>query len=380
MNGFFGLLQVSLGTRDRLSRVPSDAQWEELFEESFRQAVTGVLLTGIERLPQELRPPIDLKLEWIGEVQIIEAANEHATRACKRLCEEFERDGFYVCVLKGQANHRYYPETLGRRRSCGDVDVWVLPKNNGKRDYVRRTLEYVESKHKLTGLCWLHCNFDDENGVPVELHFHPSFMNDPVHNRRFQKFFDDFESCVEKKEIDGVMIPTLRVERDVIFQMNHIYRHLLDEGVGLRQVIDYYFLLKRFHTESIGHTESTENTEIVAVLQRLGMMKFAGALMWVMKVVCGMPDECLLCQPVEKDGQFLLREIMLAGNFGQSDSRMGAVDTSSLMKRRLSQAWRRFKRNLRFLTSYPREVIWEPFARIYHFIWKLWHTTAYRYA
>ena len=176
------------------------------------------------------------------------------------------------------------------------------------------------------------------------------------------------------------MIPTLRVERDVIFQMNHIYRHLLDEGVGLRQVIDYYFLLKRFHTESIGHTESTENTEIVAVLQRLGMMKFAGALMWVMKVVCGMPDECLLCQPVEKDGQFLLREIMLAGNFGQSDSRMGAVDTSSLMKRRLSQAWRRFKRNLRFLTSYPREVIWEPFARIYHFIWKLWHTTAYRYA
>ena len=275
-----------------------------------------------------------------------------------------------MCVLKGQTNHRYYPETLGRRRSCGDVDVWVLPKDNGKRNYVRRTLEYVESKHELTGLCWLHCNFDDESGVPVELHFHPSFMNDPVLNRHFQKFFDDFESCVEKKEIDGVMIPTLRVERDVIFQMNHIYRHLLDEGVGLRQVIDYYFLLKRFHTESIGHKGSTENTEIVAVLQRLGMMKFAGALMWVMKVVCGMPDECLLCQPVEKDGRLLLREIMLAGNFGQSDPRMGAVDTSSLMKRRLSQAWRRFKRNLRFLTSYPREVIWEPFARMYHFGWK----------
>jgi hypothetical protein len=102
---------------------------------------------------------------------------------------------------------------------------------------------------ELTGLCWLHCNFDDVSGVPVEVHFHPS---------------------------------------------------------------------------------------------------------------------------VEKDGQFLLREIMLAGNFGQSDPRMETVDTSSLMKRRLSQAWRRFKRNLRFLTSYPREVIWEPFARMYHFGWKLW--------
>ena len=368
MNSFVELLQVSLGTRDWLSRIPSDAQWGELLEESLRQAVAGVLMSGIERLPQEQRPPIELKLEWIGEVLLVEAANEHATKACKRLCDELERDGFRVCVLKGQANHRYYPEAMRRRRSCGDVDVWVLPKDNGKRDYVRRTLKYVESKHKLTGLCWLHCNFDDEGGVPVEVHFHPSFMNDPVHNRRFQKFFDDFESCVEKKEIDGVMIPALRVEKDVIFQMNHIYRHLLDEGVGLRQVIDYYYLLKRFHTER------TENTEIVVALQRLGMMKFAGAMMWVMKVVCGMPDECLLCQPVEKDGQFLLREIMLAGNFGQSDPRMGAVDTSSLMKRRLSQAWRRFKRNLRFLTSYPREVIWEPFARMYHFGWKLWHT------
>ena len=156
MNGFFELLQVSLGTRDWLSRVPSDAQWGELLEESLRQAVTGVLLSGIERLPQEQRPPIELKLEWIGEVLLVEAANEHATKACIRVCEEFERDGFHVCVLKGQTNHRYYPETLGRRRSCGDVDVWVRPKDNGKRNYVRRTLEYVESKHELTGLCWLH--------------------------------------------------------------------------------------------------------------------------------------------------------------------------------------------------------------------------------
>ena len=80
--------------------------------------------------------------------------------------------------------------------------------------------------------------------------------------------------------------------------------------------------------------------------------------------------EWMLCEPNEKDGRFLLNEIMTAGNFGQGDPRMGELNTSSTLKRQLSQAIRRFKRNMRFLTSYPGEVIWEPAARAQHFAWK----------
>ena len=376
----FELLQVSLGVRDRLSRVPSDAQWGALLDESRNQAIAGIMLCGLERLPKEQRPPIDTLLEWIGEAQITEAENELALKTCQKVCETLGKDGFRSCVLKGQANHAYYPGTMGKRRSCGDVDVWTAPKEEGrcKKEDVKRVLEYIEKNHELTGLCWLHCDFDDENGVPVEVHFHPSFMNDPVHNRRFQEYFADFNGCVVEKKVDGVTMPALRVEKDVIYQMNHIYRHLLDEGVGLRQVVDYFFLLKNY-TEINGlsdrsiNTDSKDYKDTEDVLRHLGMRKFAGALMWVMKVVCGMPDEYLLCQPVEKDGQFLLHEIIMSGNFGHSDPRMVALDTSSVLMRRLTQAWRRFKRNLRFLGSYPREVIWEPFARMYHFAWKLCH-------
>lgn len=102
----------------------------------------------------------------------------------------------------------------------------------------------------------------------------------------------------------------------------------------------------------------------------LGMKRFAGALMYVMKEVCGMPKEELLCEPKEKDGKFLLSEIMTAGNFGQADPRMAELNNSSTLKRQLSQAWRRYKRNLRFLTCYPGEVIWEPVVRMEHFAWK----------
>ena len=105
-------------------------------------------------------------------------------------------------------------------------------------------------------------------------------------------------------------------------------------------------------------------------LSWLGMKRFAGALMYVLRELLGMSSEYLLCEPVEKDGKFLMEEILMSGNFGHQDPRMGEIAAGGYLKSRISQAWRRFKRNMRFLTSYPGEVIWEPIVRVKHFIWK----------
>ena len=140
---------------------------------------------------------------------------------------------------------------------------------------------------------------------------------------------------------------------------------MIDEGVGLRQVVDYYFLLQSWNKL---HARSKE--EIMKMISWLGMKRFASALMYVLREVCGMSVEYMLCEPSEKDGKFLMNEIMMSGNFGHNDPRMGNVTTGGYLKSRISQASRRFKRNMRFLTSYPGEVIWEPIARVEHFIWK----------
>ena len=158
----------------------------------------------------------------------------------------------------------------------------------------------------------------------------------------------------------------MKVDDDVIYQMNHIYRHLIDEGVGLRQVVDYYFMLTAWNKQ---HTRTKEDT--MKIVSWLGMKRFAGALMYVLREMLGMPEENLLCPVSVKDGEFLMNEIVMSGNFGHNDPRMGAVSTSGgYIGRRLSQACRRFKRNMRFLTSYPSEVIWEPIVRVEHFVWK----------
>ena len=123
---FFELLQVALGTRDKLSRDPNSKQWEGMLNESDRQTITGVMLDGIERLPQEQRPPIDTLLEWIGVVQIIEKQSKVMNQRSAEVIRMFEDAGFEACVLKGQGNALMYP--VPERRQPGDIDVWVRPK------------------------------------------------------------------------------------------------------------------------------------------------------------------------------------------------------------------------------------------------------------
>ena len=362
---FIELLQVTLGTREVLSREPSSAEWDAIYHEAERQAVAGIMVSGLDRLPDKQRPPKDILLQWIGICQNIEYQNLLTTQACKRCCEQFEVDGFYVCVLKGQANYRYYPAAMHNRRSCGDIDVWVVPKDRNCKHPVKEVIEYEQKKFGINVLCWLHTGHNDESGVPVEVHFRPSFMCEPCKNRRFQKHFNDITACRTFASIDNAEIPCLNVDEDVIYQMNHIYRHLIDEGVGLRQVIDYFFLLSDWNKN---HTRSKEETMKIA--SWLGMKKFAGALMYVLREVCGMSEELLLCTASVNDGQFLMNEILLSGNFGHDDPRMAEVKGDGYYQSRTNQAWRRLKRNMRFLTSYPGEVIWEPIVRVEHFVWK----------
>ena len=65
------LLQVSLGNREQLSRTPSDAEWICLFQVAQKQAIVGVLLGGLERLPKEQLPSQNILLQWVGLAQMV---------------------------------------------------------------------------------------------------------------------------------------------------------------------------------------------------------------------------------------------------------------------------------------------------------------------
>ena len=374
-NLFFELLQVAIGNKTSLSTVPSKEEWSFLSQMAQKQSLVGIAFSGVQKLPVEQRPERSIILNWFVFATQLQQRNTLTTEVCNLLYQQLQEEGYCSCILKGQANHRYYDNELRNLRACGDIDIWVAPQDKGQKHPVRKVLEYYMRKCTVESLCYLHIELKPIRSVPVEVHLRPSFMNAPIRNRRFQKLFghgaERFDEIVTIKEVDGVAMPVMKVDYDVIFQLNHLYRHLIDEGVGLRQVLDYYMLLRTWNNE---HEMSKEM--LLSHIKRLGMFRFAKALMYVLQEVFAMPADWMICTPSEKDGRFLLDEILQSGNFGQYDPRMAHLNVQKgKTSYQVQRAWRRITRNARFITSYPEEVIWEPIARVEHFVWrklKLW--------
>lgn len=149
----------------------------------------------------------------------------------------------------------------------------------------------------------------------------------------------------------------------VVYILLHIYRHLLGEGIGLRQLLDYYYVLRR----DIGHEDKEET---LALLKQLRLYRFARGIMYVLQNVFGLEDRFLLCEPCVTDGEMLLSEILIAGNFGHYDPR---IDWSQKRNGKFSVFVKRCRRNLRFVRYYPAEVICTPIFKIWHQFWRMYY-------
>ena len=370
---FFQILQFSIDRRMRLDIAPTPTDWLQIFAMAKKQSLAGICFSGVERLAKEQSPGEDLIMEWLGEAVKIQRRNQKLDEACQELSTYFDNKGFATCILKGQSNRIYYPAHLASRRTSGDVDIWLFP-NGSQKNSVCRTMELLEDEGKIVSLAYLHAELMSLNTVAIEAHFRPTFLNEPIHNHRLQQWFAESKAdCIMESEIaDGITIPMLKPVYNIIFQLVHIYRHLLDEGIGLRQLLDYYFLLR-------GTVQSLTNEQkktIVDKLSAFGLNRIAGAVMYVLRRVFLIEKEYMIVPVNERYGRQLLDEIMIAGNFGHYDPRLKDIgkachDTSYQVR----HAIRRFNRNTRFFMAYPSEVISEPFARVIHFWWrkfKLW--------
>ena len=135
--------------------------------------------------------------------------------------------------------------------------------------------------------------------------------------------------------------------------------HFFFEGIGLRQMIDYYYLLLHGFSEE-------ERRRTLRIFRQTGMYKFAAAVMYVMKETLGLPDQYLLLEPDERIGRMLVSEMLQAGNFGFHDRRYSFAGKSVY-----SQYFVEIYRNLHFAMDFPSETIWgRPVSRWWHMIYK----------
>ena len=286
------------------------------------------------------------------------------------------------------------------------------------------------------------------DGVPVELHFFPGIMNNPIYNARLQKWFKrnaDLQCSNVVSQPDGIgeiAIPTTAF--NVVYQLTHLYHHFFDEGIGMRQIIDYFLVVNDFSKNVFLNNKSSKitpslftikegstshpdpltlrgeggnrptrcseplrskdggpskvspdcagwdrlsiegdnsagsatavtsfaSTALVVVqreLKYLGLWKFAGAVMYVLKEALGLPEEKMIVPMDEKRGKLLLAEILEGGNFGRHFTKYGHFTKQGMAKKYFLKIWR----NMHFVRYYPAEALSEPIFRTWHFFWRM---------
>ena len=409
---FFDFLRFCIGSTKDIPSSLKDADWEELYAIAQKQCLVGVLFDGIKKLPTEhVGMKKELLLQWMAESQILEKANVRLNDAAIQVSEWFRKKGFRTCILKGQGNALMYPNPC--TRTPGDIDIWV---EGGDK----RVISFVRSVSPHEKACYHHIEFPSYKGVEVEVHYRSSFLLCFWHNRKLQKYYErvkdeQFSHRVMLGEQGEVAIPT--VEFNLIFQLTHIYAHLMNEGIGLRQLLDYYYVLCDFYkvyqmssnpsvslskgsstfspspsssgsgdvTALLGarhryalrladHQRSTPDCAgwdrlgmVQKELKELGLWKFAGGIMYIMQEVFGMSTSRLIVPPNEKYGKFVLNEVLEAGNFGRHDAR------NRFGRSQLGHNLQRVYRDIRLVKYFPAEALCEPFFRFWHFFWRKWH-------
>lgn len=359
---FFELIRVAIGTQMSLSRIPTEGEWDELYRMAEKQSMIGICFEGVKRCTEVVCPneamdieavlallnlPEQLYYDWLLMALKVEKRNKVVNGQCVELQKRLAEDGFRSRILKGQGVAMYYPDELRNLRQSGDIDVWV----DGSKDDIMR---YVNAVCRGGTAGDLHVAMDVFEGTGVEVHFTPSVLSGKRRNRMLQTWFEQQKEAQFRNEVNGIVTPD--VAFNVVCLLLHIFRHYMYEGIGLRQLTDYYFVLKAANGTSCDGSVRKEINNAVQFVEDLGIEKFASALMWVLKYVFVGADASLSIdlpfEPDEKRGKRLLAVVMEGGNFGRFTEKYKVTGWD--------KPWSRFcryvKRNGYMMKDYPCEV------------------------
>lgn len=290
---FYALLRAAM-TGEAFDEVPTDDEWRWLYKVATEQSLLGVCFADRADIP------MDVAMAWAAETETIRGLNKLLNDEAARLTKLFADQGRKSAILKGQANARLYPDPFTRQP--GDIDIWV----EGGRDSVVALLNDMQilSDDKIK---YHHAHMKTDGSIKVDVHFRPTWGTiNPNTNRKLQEWLErEIKSTTVVEE--GFNVPTIRFA--LVMQLSHVQYHFLRSGIGLRQICDYYWLLRNATEE--------DRQAVAGVIKSFGLRHTAGALMWVLGEVLHLEKGLMYCRKDKWRGKWMLREMMAGGNFGK---------------------------------------------------------------
>ena len=329
---FYNLLRLSLGIAQDFPADVSADTWQRLYEMSAMQSLVGVCYQGVSQLPPAQQPPLQLAMQWACEAEAIRGMNIQQNEEAARLTRLFAAEGRKTAILKGQANARLYPDKLSR--TPGDIDIWVEGGQESviallKKKGLMEEPDSASKEHKPI-ITDYHAHLrPNGNGITVEVHYLPSSgIKNPIYNRRLQRWLNQEIQSLHTTE-EGFCVPTIRFA--LVMQLAHIHNHFINGGIGLRQLMDYYWLLQN---------ATDDDLEVVRQLvKRLGLVPTVRALMWILQKMLHLEKQKMLLEPDAFWGDWMIRDIFIGGSFGHFRQH----SYSKSWKRILMDRWRQIQ-------------------------------------
>lgn len=251
----FALLRLGLGTsldvqKENISDLFlfSEKQWKQLAEMASFQGVSGVVLDGLQVIMNDLGPgslsrTIALDkwkmfiLQWIGEVQQgYESGNIQQVVVADAIQHRWCEAGIRMMVMKGLAMGTYYPEP--KHRCPGDIDCYLF-EDYAKGNEVARAWADNVDEH------WYKHSQILYGGQTIENHQFFVHTRDGKKSKQLNQLLVDTLSDGQFSTLPGTGIFLPPPMFNAMFLTYHAQAHFLEEGLKLKQLLDWAMFLKR---------------------------------------------------------------------------------------------------------------------------------------
>ena len=338
---------ISVRGEGLMANGSSGVNWEKVYQLAEEQSVLGVVLAGIEY--SYVKPPQELLLQWIGEVQMLEQQNKTMNQFIAELVEKMRQADIYALLVKGQGIAQCYERPLWR--CCGDVDLFLSASNYDNAKTLFSSLaSHIDAERTYNK----HLAFEI-NDWEVELHGSLRCSLWKSVNRILDKIQKEIlYSGAVRSWMNGktqVFIPD--ANEDVVYVFTHILNHFFRGGIGLRQICDWCRLLWTFKDKlDYGLLESR--------IRKMGVMTEWKAFAALAVDYLGMPVEAMPFYSDAKSWSHKANEILSyiieTGNFGHN------IDVSyqselPAFNRKIVTFWRSIKTSIRLMCVFPFDSI-----------------------
>ncbi len=281
--------------------------WNEIATMAQKQSVSALVADKVLSLPAESLPSSDITMRFIAVMEQTKQANRKMISVLKELQELYTQGGFPFLLLKGLACGVNYPEPL--LRTPGDIDLLLYQKG----DYERARQWLTQKGIEIEPGGVLHFNLV-RNDIKVESHCHSTYFNSGWYNRQFVRVEEEVltKGNFAISEIDSEFsVLVLPVTFNAFFLFHHMFKHFVNQGVGLRQICDWILFLHKNREEIDGDEFNRLATKFALLYP---MQLFARVTVDHL----GAPESIFPFQMIQnnRDADKIIEDIFESGNFG----------------------------------------------------------------